>query len=276
MKKIILLILVILLLCADVGFYLYEVFINHVSPTENLLRTLAIFFAGLSTIFKLYKPKKRHSLKFYELRYDDIIDNAFAEQPKQRKKLLKAIRIYNQNKFLIAVKRLERLKRYCQKVKDNYAVHLFIALCYTDANLLTQAIAVYQYMINKNYADTIVYSNLGHIQSSMGKYEEAIRNFEYALGMDRTNAQAYHNLASVYFNMDELDSAIFYDQKALEINGKMHQAATLLTIIYALQNDRENFDKYFHIAVTSGKNPQELNQIVEYYLDSRGYAGELV
>lgn len=50
MKKIILLILVILVLCADVGVYLYEVFIKHLSPTENLLRTVAVFCAGMSTI----------------------------------------------------------------------------------------------------------------------------------------------------------------------------------------------------------------------------------
>lgn len=276
MKKIILLIIVILLLCADVGFYLYEVFVNHVPPTENLLRTLAIFFAGLSTIFKLYKPKKRHSLQFYELRYDDIIGNAFAEQPKHRKKLLKAIRIYNQNKFLKAIKQLEHLKKYCQKVKDHYVVHLFIALCYTDAQLVAQAIAVYQHMISKNFSDTIVYSNLGHIQLSIGKYEDAIRNFEYALSMDRNNAQAYNNLASAYFDMDDLDSAVIYAQKALAINGKMHQAATLLTIIYAIKNDRENFDKYFHIAVSSGQNAKELNDVVAYYLNSKEYAQELV
>ena len=143
---------------------------------------------------------------------------------------------------------------------------MFIALCYTDARLSDQAETVYKHMISKNYADSLIYFNLGHLKLSRGKYDEAISNFEYALSLDPENAHAYHNLATVYFNMNDLDPAAEYAQKALEINGKMKEASSLLTIIYGIKGDAENRNKYFHIAVSSGHDPQQLNHAIEYFL----------
>lgn len=275
MKKIILLILVIMVLCADVGMYLYEVLINHHSPSENLLRTIAIFCAGLSTIFKLYKPKTRKSLKFYELQYTDILEKAFVNHKKQYKELLSAIRLYNENKTTKALKHFGRLHRKCERPRDFYTVLLFTALCYTDLGLYDRAEAIYQQMKYKNIADSQVYSNLGNVQMNCGKMEEAIRSFEYALSIDRTNAYAYNNLAQAHFNNYDLDSAIAYAEKALQTNGKMYQAATLLTIIYAIRDDRENYDKYFHIAVSAGRKPDELLEIVDYYVNAHRLSQEV-
>lgn len=254
---------------AIVGLYVYDIVIKDMSPTHNLLRTVCILLAGLSSIVKLYNPKNTRSLQYYQLRYADILGNAFTDQPGCQKRLLKAIRTYNQNAFMQAVRQFEKLKPHCQKSKDQYAVHLFIALCYTDAHLYDQAEAVYKNMISKNYADSLIYSNLGHIKLSNGKFQEAISYFEYAISLDPENAHAYHNLATVYFNIDALDSAIEYAKKTLELNGKMKEASSLLTLCYAIKGDTENQDKYFRIAVSSGYNPEQLNHAIEYFLNSR-------
>lgn len=265
MKRTIFLIIIILLMVLIVGLYVYDIVIKDVSPTKNLFRTICILLAGMSSLVKLYNPNNKRSLQFYQLRYADILGNAFADQPGCQKRLLKAIRTYNQNAFMRAVKQLERLKPHCQNRKDHYAVHLFIALCYTDARLSDQAETVYKYMISKNYADSLVYSNLGHLKLSRGKYNEAISNFEYALSLDPENAHAYHNLATVYFNVNDLETAAEYAQKALEINGKMREASTLLAIIYALKDERVSYEKYFHIAVSAGQNPDEIKRAISYY-----------
>ena len=271
MKKIIVLILVILVIIADIGLYLYEVLIKHQSPTENLLRTIAIFCAGLSTIFKLYKPRKRKSLNFYAIQYANILDKAFTGRKKVYKKLLSAIRLYNEDRIPKALRGFQRLLHKCEKTKDYYAVLLFTALCYTDIGAYDQAEAIYQKMKYKNITDSRVYSNLGNVQMNAGKISDAILSFEYALSLDRTNAKAYNNLAQAYFKNYDLDSAITYALNALDANSKTHQASALLTVIYALKNDRENYDKYFHIAVSSGRDPKELQESVQYYLHAEDY-----
>ncbi len=269
--KILILILVIILLCANIGFYLYEVLIKHIPPTENLLRTIGILCVGLSTIFKLYKPRKRNSLKFYELQYSDILDKAFIDQKRPYKKLLRAIRLYNEDRITKAIKCFKRLYPKCEKAKDFYAVYLFTALCFTDIGLYDIAEDIYQKMKYKNIADSVVYSNLGSVQRNAGKLEDAIRSFEYALSLDRTNANAYNNLAQVYFKNYELDSAAEYALKALNVNAKMHQASALLTIIYAMKDDRENYDKYFHIAVSSGRDSKELQESIQYFMNTEDF-----
>lgn len=52
------------------------------------------------------------------------------------------------------------------------------------------------------------------------------------------------------------------------------EAATLLVIIYALMNDDENKKKYYHIAITSGKRPEELNEAIQFYLNENSIAAE--
>lgn len=271
MKKIILLILVILVLCADVGFYLYEILVNDLDPTDNLFRTIAIFCAGISTIFKLYMPGKRKSLKFYELQYPEILEKAFVKNKRQYKKLLSAIRLFNEDRIPKALKYLEQLMKKCEKPNDHYAVLLFTALCYDNLGLYARAEDIYQQIKYKNVADSRVYSNLGNVQLKTGKMDDAIRSFEYALSLDRTNANAYNNLAQAYFKNYDLDSAITYAEKALQVNGKMHQASALLTIIFAMKDDQQNYEKYFHIAVTSGRDPKELLESVQYFIHADDY-----
>ena len=269
--KIFLLILVILLLCANIGFYLYEVVVKQTPPTENLLRTIGILCVGLSTIFKLYKPQKRKSLKFYKLQYPDILDKAFTGRKKLYKKLLCAVRLYNEDRITKAIRSLRKLTPKCEKPKDFYAVYLFTALCYTDIGLYDIAEDVYQKMKYKNVADSRVYSNLGSVQRNAGKLEDAIRSFEYALSLDRTNANAYNNLAQAYFKNYELDSAEEYALKTLEVNVKMHQASALLAMIYAMKGDQENYNKYFHIAVSSGRDPKELQESIQYFMHAEDF-----
>ena len=56
-------------------------------------------------------------------------------------------------------------------------------------------------------------------------------------------------------------------KKALEIKNNGVEAADLLTVIYALRNDEENRRKYYHIALVSGKSPEELDEAICYFLN---------
>ena len=194
-----------------------------------------------------------------------ILEHAFQDQPFWRKKLLCAVRLYNEENNDKALKYLMDLKQKAHTADDHYAIDLFAALCFTDLELYEHAIRIYQHIVSTGNANSRIFSNLGHVLLKTGEYERALRNYEIALQHDSSNAFAYNNIAQAHFQMHEFDEAVSFAKKALEINPKMHQASALLAITYTLLSDKENSEKYFHIAISSGRDPQELKEAIEYY-----------
>lgn len=264
MSKIILRIILVLLMLAIIALYVYDLAWNHTPPTKHLFRTMSIVFLCLAGLVRMKGPG-RYSLKFYDAQFNEILRDAFTAQPFWRNKLLCAVRLYNENKLKKAIKYLSELKPLCQTGADHYAVNLFTALGLTDMHLYDQAEHVYRQLINMNLEDSRVYSNMGQVQMRTGNVEKALQSYERALEYDSGNAFAYNNIAQAHFQMYKFSEAIPFALKALEINPKMHQSASLLTVIYALEDNKTESDKYFHIAVCSGVNPQELQQTIEFF-----------
>lgn len=274
MKKNLLRIILVLIMLAVITLYIYDIAVNHAAPTRNLFRAASVVFICLAAIIRTGQARQRNSLEFYEQQYADILEKAFVDQPFWRKKLLCAVRLYNEDNHHKALKYLTDLKEKTQTREDDYAVYLFAALCFTELEVYDQAIHIYQKMISKGNGNSRIFSNLGHVQMQIGEYKNALQNYELALDYDRTNAYAYNNIAQAHFQMHEFDKAIPFAEKALEINPKMHQSSTLLAIIYALSSDQENAEKYFHMAISSGRDPQELKEAIAYFRTAQHAADE--
>ncbi len=268
MKRLIIRVVLILVMVAVAVFYVYDIAVNRTPPTEHLFRTIAIECLCIASLIRTF-GRQRKSLEFYATEYADILSGAFEDQPLWRNKLLCAVRLYNEDRCEKALKYLADLKERCHSGQDLYAVLLFGALCFTDLNADEQAMKLYQELINRELATSRVYSNLGQLQNRAGEYEKALQSYQYALDYDRDNAYAYNNIAQAHFQMHELEQAIPYAEKALEINPKMHQASTLLAIIYDLLDDRSNREKYFHIAISSGRDPKELKEAMAFYRSAK-------
>ena len=112
--KIVLVIILIVLMIVTLGFYIVDLIINNTPPTKNLFRTLAIVFACLASIIRLSTNKGRRNLVSYESAYQKHIKDAFADRPFYRKKLLCAIRLYDEGKCDKAVRYLLDLKSVSQ------------------------------------------------------------------------------------------------------------------------------------------------------------------
>ncbi|MBQ9839083.1 MAG: tetratricopeptide repeat protein [Oscillospiraceae bacterium] len=265
MKKNIVRAVLIILIIAIIGFYVYDLVVNHSAPIKNLFRTLSIVFLCLAGLVRTFSGGSRRSLDSYAALYPDILEHAFETQPFWQKKLLCAVRLYNEDNLDKSLRYLMDLKKRCQTKEDHYAVNIFVALCFTDAELYQQAEKVYMQLVNMGIANSRIFSNLGHVQIKAGEYHKALQNYKLALEFDRDNAFAYNNIAQAHFQMHEFEQAISYAQKALEIKPKLHQASTLLAIIYTLMEDKDNSEKYFHIAISSGRDPADLKETIEYY-----------
>lgn len=265
MKKIILRIFLVVLIIGMIGFYLYDLLINHTDPTKNLFRTLSVVCVCIAGLIRTFQLRRRQPLEFFSEQFGEILKDAFISQPFWRKKLLCAIRLFSEENYRKAIKYLQDLRQRAETKQDLYAVDLFAALSFHKLGFHDQSSKIYRHMISTCNADSRIFSNLGHVLSEMGEHEKALENYGYALSYDRNNAVAYNNMAQEYFALHEFEKAISYANQSLEINPKFHNASTLLAVIYSLTGDKENAEKYSHIAITSGRDPESLKQTIAYY-----------
>lgn len=262
-------VLVILLIVGIIAFYLYDVIFNKTPYMHNLFRTLAVVFLLLGTLVRLINGSGRKSLDIYEKSYQDEIGYAFSDKPFLRKKLLCACRLYDESNYRKALKYLFELLREAEFERDTTACLLFIALCYADAGVNSEAIQAYRELLKIDPKNAQVHSNLGILLIAEGDFESALEHYNESIKIKPENYYAYINRANYYFRMNDYENAISDAKQALEYKNNGTEAASLLTIIYALKNDEENKKHYYHIAITSGKNAQDLNTAIEHYLNEQ-------
>ena len=264
--KIILTAVFICLIALTIAFYVFDIVKNDSPPSKNIFRTLALIFALLAGIVRVQTiGGKRRSLDYYKAQYAEHLEGAFEDSFLNQKKLLRAVRLYNEGNNTKALKYLAQLKPVCQTRDDVYAVGLFIALTLTDMRLENEAAEIYKQMISMNVVSTTVYGNLGHIYASLGNYDDATTYLRLAIEADDKNPVPYSNLAKMYFDTYDFENAKNYALDALEINHKFRQPATLLAIIYSLEKDIPNADKYSLIATSNGESPERLKAAIDHY-----------
>ena len=264
--KIILVVILVALMIVSVGFFVADLIINNTPPTKNLFKALTVIFTCGISLIRLLSNKGRKNLAFYENAYQEHIKDAFADRPFYKKKLLCAIRLYNEDKYDKAIKYLLKLKTVSQTRDDFYAVGLMTGLTLTDMKCYSDAIHVYSSLIEMNMTSSTVYGNLGNIYLTLGNRQDAISYIRLAIQNDEKNPAPYNNLAKLYFETFDFENAKIYAQKALQINHKMYQASTMLAVIYTKEGDKANAEKYSHMAIASGRDPVELKEIIAYYM----------
>lgn len=269
MNKIMIRILLMLLMVGILCLYVYDLAVNHTKPTEHLFRTLSVVFICLAGISRTFGKRNRKKLDVYDDQFSDVLQGAFSDQPFWRKKLLCAVRLFDEGNYHKAIKYLTDLKDKCRYQQDYYAVFLFAGRSFTEMGMYEHAQSAYQALINAEIANSRIFSNLGHVQIEIGECQKALKNYETALEYDRDNPYAYNNLAGAYFRLFEFEKATEYALKALQIKPQMYQAAGLLAVIYSLNEDMENAEKYSHIAISNGKDPSELKEAIEHYRSVR-------
>lgn len=265
--NIILCVVVIAAIIGVAGAYLFDVFYRKTPFDKNLFRTLAIVFFLLGTLVRLLGGKGRKELEVYERAYAKELGYAFKNKPMQRKKLLCACRLYDEGNYSKSLKYLFQLLREAEFERDCVPVYLFIAICYTDANCPDDAIKAYYELLKLDPNHAQAHSNLGGQLIKVGAFKAAVEHYNKSIEINPDNYFAYINRANYYFRINEYDNAIPDAEKALEIKNNGAEAASLLAIIYALKNDDENKKKYYHIAIASGKRPEDINQAIEYFMN---------
>ncbi len=251
------------------GIFAYGVYTGEESVSENLPRIILTAASYILVIFKIAtgnEQRGRNSLSFYEKTYKKEIGEAFYDDKKKKKKLLEAIRLYNEDKYDKALKMLEELLSDTYSRDDRLAVALFMGLCYMDSGQEEKAYMVYRPFVDTREATDSIYINCGYLmQKYFNDEDKALYYYEKAAQLNTKNDVVLNNIADMAFSKGDMEKAIEYATKALEINDKRHEAASLLAIVYSKRGNKAMADKYFHMAVVAGQDKKELKEAIAYY-----------
>lgn len=257
------------LMAGVVALYVYDVAANGTPYTQYLFRMLAVVCVLAGTLVRLLNGTGRKSLAVYERAYEEELGYAFQNQPLWRKKLLCACRLYNESRYEKALKYLFDLLQKAEFERDAVPVLLFIALCYTDAGAPAEAIRAYQELLKADQNHALAHSNLGLLFMAEGDFAAARRHYDASIALLPENYYAYLNRANCLFRTGDYDGAIADAEAALTHKNNGAEAASLLTVLYALRGDEENKKKYYHLALTAGRSPEELNESIRHFLSEQ-------
>jgi len=273
-SNIVFIVITIFLIVAVTAFYFYDVLCLKHPYTDNLFKALSVVCLLIGTLIRLFNVKGRKSLEIYEKSYADELGFAFKNKAFQRKKLLCACRLYNEGNYDKALKYLFALLKEAEFERDAVPVWLFIALCYTDAGVNAQAIKAYYQLLRLDPNNAQVHSNLGSLLVAEGDFEAALKHYNESIEIRPENYYAYINRANYYFRINDYENAVADARKALKYKNNGVEAASLLTVIYALLEDDENKRYYYHLSITSGKKPKDLDDAIEYFLSEKNIIEE--
>lgn len=251
-----------LLIFAALGYLVYSLLQSPEDPGKLLLRGGIVIISLIATTVKVFaaststKTVSKHLLARYESAYVDLIHGAFSrkEQKKQRQQLIVAIHHWNNKNSAKAEELLKKLLPHCQKNADYAAVYTFLGRTYSSTADYLSAEKAFREVLRYDETRPYVYSALGMACQEQGKNGDAETFCKKALDLDPKNAAAYNNLGSLYFSRGDIHEAIDCGLKALELNGKLYQAATLLCLCYASLEDQAKSAKYLDIALANGQD----------------------
>ncbi len=254
----------VLLIIVSIGIYVYDIVANGTPYTENLFKVAILVVSFGASIAKLLSGGgSRTPLSFYEKHYAKELEGVFARDPKSRKKLLEAIRLFNENKHSKAISSFEKLKALRPSKRDLSVVCLFSALCYDNWGLINEAIKEYNQALANDSQNATVLSNLGILYAQKNDFVNAEDCYQKSIEANPNNHFAINNLAQLYYRECEYEGAVEYSLDALKICPNFKPAASLLAIIYGGYGYEKEYAKYLKIAIQEGADKETIEMLAE-------------
>lgn len=256
-----------LAMMAVIGLLVYEfVSGDGTLPGTSIARALIILAGLVLTLVRvLAGTRGGKNTKQYDAIFREHIRDAFCEpdRKKEKKELLLAIDLWQNDHNREAIKKLVSLRNACRKPNDHVAVLLFMGLVFSDGGANEPAIDCYFELLKYDDSRSTAWSNLGLLLKEEGKHRDAVNCYLNAVKYDPNNAFAWNNLAQAYLQVGEWQETIAPARKALDIKFNMHQAESALAIAYYALGDHVMSKKYYELAVMHGSNKKGIDNIIE-------------
>ena len=95
-----------------------------------------------------------------------------------KKKLLTALKYFNENKYDKAINILTELSKSSRGLKERSVCGLFIGTCYSDSGREQKAIEHYEGLIEMRLENDTICNNLGLLYEENGRPDKAVELFE--------------------------------------------------------------------------------------------------
>ncbi|MBO5270095.1 MAG: tetratricopeptide repeat protein [Clostridia bacterium] len=259
-------VIIVIAMLAVIALFLFETAEAGWVITSETVTKPALIFVGLviSLVKLITRTGGGLSKKRVLSAYQEQLSGVFArpDQKKHRDKLLTGIVRYNEDAYAQAIKIFESLEKDCNTASDYGGVLLFLALAYTDAGMIEDAIPVYERLLHYVPRHSVALSNLGILYSKQGRRDQAMDCYKKAIEIDGNNAPAYANLAQEYMVASAWEETVLYGQKALAINSNICRAEEALAIAYFALGDEEQSRLHFDRAVMHGGNAKTMSTLI--------------
>lgn len=243
---------------------IYELAFTDKSDKLILAAAVILFIAASMLLLKIRPDYSLADKEKYADKYKDTIGNAFQNDKKSYKQLIKAIIHLNYYEYDKAIKKLDiLLKTSCAETCDYSAVLAIKALCLESRGLENAAIETYESLLTYDNSNSDAWFKLGFLYSKKGESAKCEKAYINAIRCNPENALAHNNLSVLYFNRGDNEKALEYALRAIELKPKMHQAIGTAALTLKMLRDYESSEKYLKLYILNGGNADSLKKALE-------------
>ncbi len=114
---------------------------------------------------------------------------------------------------------------------------------------IAEAKKLYEFCLDKNFADQRVFSNYGMIMRNLGEFKDAAYYFQKAIELDPKFAQAYSNLGNILNELGQSSQAIEKLKKAIDLQPDLAEAYCNLGVVFKDLQELKRSEIYLHKAI---------------------------
>ena len=111
----------------------------------------------------------------------------------------------------------KKRKKYISLNQNKYHQILNQATQYQSQGNITQAIKLYEFLIEKGFNESLVFANYGIILINSGRLKDAILSISKAIALNPKDATLHSNLGGILKELGKLEEAELSTRKAIEL-----------------------------------------------------------
>ncbi len=232
--------------------------------SQIAVRTLIPMGVCVSAFARIYTGNRgSRGRVFYEKLYEEELADAFTapDQKSARRRLVKGVRDFHEDRLEKALTTLEALCPSCTKPADYGATYFFIGRVYSGMGLLDKAVQAYETTLSHTPANPSAWNNIGSIHMKRGDFDAAADCFRRAADIDRHYVMAYNNMAQLQLRFGHWQDSIRFAAHAVRLQSDLAPALNALALSYYALGHRTEGRKYADLAARHGSNRQSLENL---------------
>ncbi len=247
-----------------IAFLVYQFFFATDTDPQQIFKALKTIAASVFVIMCIFVRKKR--LKRMDAA---LVREAFSNDRRSYKKLMKAIDHLCSREYKRAMHKLVQLEKVCSSNKDETVVNLFKAMCHHAMKHYAEAIRIYERMLVTDGTNAYAWAYLGRVYDEMKQQDFAMQAYENALQYQPENSLVHCCLAYHYMENMELEKAYQSVRTTLELDKNRDDVAVIAALYWAFNGNEEIAMKFYRCYYGNKKLDKKLRKWIKEICKNR-------